>query len=79
MTKLEIKQKAVVDTEAAKDAVFAAYDAWVKAKLERLKENVVDTKAAFDAAYFDAAAAAWTAYRKALQELEDYLKEQDNG
>ena len=47
-------------------------------KREQLEKNVVDTKAAFDAAYFDAAAAAWTVYRKALQELEDYLKEQDN-
>ena len=43
MTKLEQLEKNVVDTEAAKDAVFAAYDAdaaWVaawdaaKAKLE---------------------------------------------
>ena len=37
-------------------------------KLEQLEKNVVDTYAA----------AAWTAYRKALQELEDYLKEQDD-
>ena len=51
--------------------------------LERLKENVADTKAA-DAAY-DADWAsrtayddtAWAAYRKELQELEEYLKEQD--
>ena len=47
-------------------------------KREQLQKAVVDTKAAFDAAYFDAAAAAWAAYRKALQELEDYLEEQDN-
>ena len=49
-------------------------------KLEQLEKKVVDAYAAAGAAYFDAAAAAWTAYRKALQELEDYLKEQqDNG
>ena len=61
-------------------------------ELERLKKSVVDTKdacddahAATDAAWgaadawdADAAAAAWAAYRKALQELEEYLKEQDN-
>ena len=55
-------------------------------KREQLEKNVVDTAAA-DAAY-DADWAsrttyddtAWTAYRKALQELEDYLEEQqDNG
>ena len=52
-------------------------------KREQLEKNVVDTAAA-DAAY-DADWAsrttyddtAWTAYRKALQELEDYLEEQD--
>tara|TARA_R110002074_G_C12037496_1_gene618273 strand:- start:218 stop:391 length:174 start_codon:yes stop_codon:yes gene_type:complete len=56
------------------------------AELKRLKKNVVDTKApaaAYDAdwdsrtAYDDTAL---TAYCKALQELEDYLEEQqDNG
>jgi len=55
-------------------------------ELERLQKAVVDTEAA-DAAY-DADWAsrtayddtAWTAYRNALQELEDYLEEQqDNG
>ena len=39
-----------------------------KTELERLEKNVVDTYAA----------AAWTAYRKAKLELEDYLKEKDN-
>ena len=54
-------------------------------KLEQLEKNVVDTKAAYDVASADYAAwgassfllPAWTAHRKALQELEDYLKEQD--
>jgi len=59
-------------------------------ELERqLRKNVADTEAAYDAydADYDADWAsgtayddtAWTAYRKALQELEDCLKEQDNG
>tara|TARA_B110000211_G_C13937598_1_gene490103 strand:- start:174 stop:359 length:186 start_codon:yes stop_codon:yes gene_type:complete len=55
-------------------------------ELERLQKNVVDTAAAdaADAAYdadwasrTDYDDTAWAAYRKALQELEDYLKEQD--
>ena len=53
-------------------------------KREQLEKNVVDAKAA-DAAY-DADWAnrtayddtAWTAYRNALQELEDYLEEQQD-
>ena len=48
-------------------------------KLERLKKNVVDAKAAVskatDWAY---AVEAVPAYAKALDALEDYLKEQDN-
>ena len=59
-------------------------------KLETLEKAVVDTKAAFEAAAYDyydydaadawddaedAVPAAWTDYRKALQELEDYLEE----
>ena len=53
-------------------------------KREQLEKNVVDTAAAGAALRFDWASrttyddTAWTAYRKALQELEDYLKEQDN-
>ena len=47
-------------------------------QLEKEVKDAKDAKAAFDAAYFDAKAAAWTAHLKALQELEDYLKEQDN-
>tara|TARA_R110002096_G_scaffold410041_1_gene609556 strand:+ start:526 stop:681 length:156 start_codon:yes stop_codon:yes gene_type:complete len=43
-------------------------------ELERLEKSVVDTKAVFLSAAFSKAAVAWTAYRKALQELEDYLK-----
>ena len=53
-------------------------------KREQLEKNVVDTAAA-DAAYdadWDSRTTyddtALTAYCKALQELEDYLKEQDN-
>ena len=52
---------------------------------ERLEKAVVDTEAA-DAAYDAYVVAsratyddtAWTTYRKALQGLEDYLKEQGN-
>ena len=47
-------------------------------KREQLEKNVVDTAAASATyAYYAADDTAWTAYRKALQELEDYLKEQD--
>lgn len=52
-------------------------------KLEKLQKNVVDT---YDTALYTCAAsyafdAAHTlvAYAKAKDELEDYLKEQDNG
>ena len=62
MSKLERLQKRVVDTEAAKDAAVDAYAA------------AADYTGS---AYVDYIAA-WTTYRKALQELEDYLKEQDN-
>jgi hypothetical protein len=51
-------------------------------KLETLKKAVVDTKAAADSYDYDDdafdAAAALVAYAKARDELEDYLKEQDN-
>tara|TARA_R110000764_G_scaffold68540_1_gene142194 strand:+ start:819 stop:986 length:168 start_codon:yes stop_codon:yes gene_type:complete len=51
-------------------------------ELERLEKNVVDTATADMLNVADWASrttyddTAWTAYRKALQELEDYLKEQ---
>ena len=71
--KLEQLQQKVVETKAACNAEDAAYDA---------------AYAAYDAAW-DAYDADWdsrtayddtalTAYCKALQELEDYLEEQDN-
>ena len=47
-------------------------------RLEKEVKDAKDAKAAFDAAYFDAKAAAWTAHLKALQELEDYLEEQQD-
>ena len=46
------------------------------AKLERLEKNVVDTAAAALAAQDDAEA--WDAYANALDELDEYLKEQDD-
>ena len=62
MTKLEIKQKAVVDTKAA---YCAAYDAYA------------DTLDAADDAW-DAATARSAASVKAKLLLEEYLKEQDS-
>ena len=57
-------------------------------KKEQLEKAVVDADAAWDDAAWDAADAwdytadaedaAWDAWVKAKQELEDYLKEQDN-
>ena len=53
-------------------------------ELERLEKAVADTYAASDAANHAAyhaanhASAAFVAYIKARDELEDYLKEQDN-
>ena len=52
-------------------------------KLEKLQKNVVDTYdtavSAYAAAYAFDAAPTLVAYAKAKDELEDYLKEQDNG
>ena len=61
----ELTKKAVVDTKASFEAAVDA--------------TVADVAAdAFDAAAAAAYAAAWDAWSKAKQELEDYLKEQDN-
>ena len=48
-------------------------------ELERLQKNVVETKAAVSKATdWSDAVEAVPAYAKARDELEDYLKEQDN-
>ena len=73
MNELERLEKKVADTKDAYDDAYAAYDV-AYAAYAAAWDDAHD--AACDAACD--AAAAWTAYRKALQELEDYLKEQDN-
>ena len=77
MTEPERLQKEDDYAEAAEATHADFYAAKARKKLERLEKSAVDTKAAFDAAYA-AEAAAWDAWVKAKQELEDYPKEQDN-
>ena len=72
LTELERLEKKVVDTQAAWDVAYAAADAaW----------DTFDTWDAWYDAWHDACDAevdaAWVAL-KARDELEDYLKEQDN-
>ena len=66
LTKLEQLEKNVVDTEAAHDA---AYKAW---------EDAWDTDAADAADVEDAAYVAYDNYFKAKRELANYLQGQDN-
>ena len=47
-------------------------------KLEQLEKKVEDTLAAYDAAALADAAAIYAALNKAMDELAEYLKEQDN-
>lgn len=74
MTKLEQLEKAVVDTEAAADAVYAydTYDA-CKDACARYDTYIVNLKGS---APYPANVA--IAYVKAKKELSEYLKEQDN-